>query len=84
MRVTGTHSDVLSSGGKCVWMQCNHHCDRRDPSSLDLEEKKNCGSPGKKFCCLILCVNYSEPQDTQGAGETFFSGCICEGVSRTD
>ena len=36
------------------------------------KKKINCGSPGKKVCCLILCVNYSEPQNTQGAGETFF------------
>lgn len=35
-------------------------------------KKKNCGSPSKKLSCLILCVNYSEPQDTQGAGETLF------------
>lgn len=43
----------------------------KDQSSLDLEEKELC-SPSKTQGCLILCLNYSEPQDTQGAGETLF------------
>ena len=83
MRVIGTHSDIWSHRGKCVWMWCNHHCDRRDQSSLDLEEKELWFTKQK-----VVMFNFmSQLQWATGYPGSWWnivSGCICEGVSRTD